>query len=107
MTLDYNYKEADSYEREMISYTVKHHIHGRIRLQIPLLKAMTMTELKALAEKISADNRPEGIKDISSNPLTGSVTITYDPSVIDIKAYIKDLASSEELQHLTLQGRGK
>jgi hypothetical protein len=90
----------------MIFYTVKHHIHGRIRVHIPLLKSMTMPELKSLAEKISGDKRPEGIKDISANPLTGSVTITYDPSAIDINAYIKDLALSEELQHLTMPGKG-
>ncbi|RJR22805.1 MAG: hypothetical protein C4581_00420 [Nitrospiraceae bacterium] len=70
-----------------------------------MLKSMTMAELKVLAEKISADNRSEGIKDISANPLTGSITIMYDPSAIDIYAYIKDLAASEELHHLTLRGR--
>jgi Heavy metal associated domain 2 len=63
----------------MIPYAVKHHIPGRIRIEIPLLKKMAFTDLKRLADRISSGGRPQGIRNISANPLTGRVTINYDP----------------------------
>jgi len=89
--------------KRMISYSVKHHIRGRIRIEVPLLKKMTPAELKKLAGTISTGPRAKGIKDISANPLTGSITITYDPVTVDIKSFIRDLASVEEARHLALQ----
>jgi cell division protein FtsX len=89
----------------MISYILKCHTPGKIRIKIPLLKSMTLTGLKALAERLSEHYGHEGIIDISANPLTGSVTITYDPAKINITAYIRDVASSREVQHLILQDR--
>ncbi len=34
----------------MIQYAVKDHVPGRIRIEIPLLKKMALTDLKRLAD---------------------------------------------------------
>jgi hypothetical protein len=78
----------------MIPYAVKQHIPGRIRIEIPLLKRMAFTDLKRLADSISAGARPQGIRNISANPLTGRVTINYDPVSIDIMDYLRVMAAT-------------
>jgi hypothetical protein len=81
-------------EEYMVPYAVKQHIPGRIRIEIPLLKKMTFTDLKLLADRISRGGRPRGIRDISANPLTGRVTISYDPVSIDITEYLSVMAAT-------------
>ncbi|MFQ3574316.1 MAG: HMA2 domain-containing protein, partial [Thermodesulfovibrionales bacterium] len=68
----------------MIKYTIKHHVRGRIRIEIPILRNVPLSRLKGL----SALQLPEGIKEIKPNPFSGSVVITYEPSKIDIEAYL-------------------
>jgi hypothetical protein len=78
----------------MVPYAVKQHIPGRIRIEIPLLKKMAFADLKRLANRISTGGRPQGIRDISANPLTGRVTISYDPVSIDIMEYLRVMAAT-------------
>jgi hypothetical protein len=78
----------------MIAYAVKQHIPGRIRIEIPLLKKMAFTDLKRLADRISSGGRPRGIRDISANPLTGRVTIRYNPISIDIMECLSVMAAT-------------
>jgi hypothetical protein len=88
----------------MISYFIKHHIRGRIRIEVPLLKKMTPAELKKLADTISIEPRPKGIKGISANPLTGSVTIRYDADALDIMAYLSHMVTNKEILNIVRQG---
>jgi hypothetical protein len=88
----------------MIAYTIKHHVPGRIRIEIPGLKKMTMEELKRLADVVTRVWRIEGIRDISANPVTGSMTIKYDPAVIDIMAYLSDMAADQEINNFIKKG---
>jgi hypothetical protein len=81
-------------KKYMIPYAVTHHIPGRIRIQIPLLKKMKLTDLKRVAYRISTGGRPQGIRNISANPLTGRVTINYDPVSIDIMEYLRAMAAT-------------
>jgi hypothetical protein len=81
-------------EQYMIPFAVKQHIPGRIRIEIPLLKRMAFTDLKRLANRISAGAHPQGIRNIRANPLTGRVTINYDPVSIDIMDYLKVMAAT-------------
>jgi hypothetical protein len=77
----------------MIPYAVKDHVPGRIRIEMPLLKKMALTDLKRLADRISAGGRPRGVRNISANPLTGRVTINYDPVSVDIMEYLRAMAA--------------
>jgi hypothetical protein len=70
----------------MIAYKIIHHTPGRIRLEVPSIKQLSVAALK----RLSAISIPNGIKDIRANPITGSVVITYDPVDIDIIKYIND-----------------
>lgn len=88
----------------MISYYVKHHISGRIRIEVPLLRNMTLSALKKLADKIDRESHPQGIKDISANPLTASIIIKYDADVLDIMAYLNQLVTNKEIQNIVGQG---
>ncbi len=80
----------------MISYAIKHHIKGRIKVHIPALKKISIKKLYGLA----SIELPEGIKDVSPNPLTGNVVINYDPSRIDIETFLDSLATREEIIRL-------
>jgi len=88
----------------MIAYTIKHQVPGRIRIEIPGLKKMAMEELKRLADIVTLGWRIEGIRNFSANPVTGSVTINYDPSAVDITAYLNDMASDEKIKTLIMKG---
>jgi hypothetical protein len=80
----------------MINYTIKDHRPGRIKVHIPIIKRLSLKELYSLADM----DIPSGIKDITPNPLTGNVIITYDPSLIDIEGFISSLASDERILRL-------
>ncbi|MEW5744565.1 MAG: HMA2 domain-containing protein [Nitrospirota bacterium] len=78
----------------MIAYTVVHHVPGRIRIEIPMLKRLSLPDLR----KLSTIPTPSGVKGVRANPITGSLTIIYDPQSIDIVAYIARIASGSDLQ---------
>jgi hypothetical protein len=80
----------------MISYKIAHHIPGRIRIEIPALKKISIALLKNMA----AIPIPDGILDISPNPFTGSIVILYEPNEIDIVEYIRNMAASSEIQKI-------
>ena len=88
----------------MTGYAIKHHLPGRIRIDIPELKKMSGEELKRLADVLTRVWRIKGIRYFSANPVTGSVTITYDPAVIDIMVYLNDMASDEKIQTFMRKG---
>ncbi|WP_333654481.1 HMA2 domain-containing protein [Dissulfurispira sp.] len=84
----------------MISYRIIHHIPGRIRIEVPAIKNLSISSLLQMSKQFSAIPIPEGIKDIRPNPFSGSIVITYIPEKIDIIEYLKDIASSIEMQKL-------
>ncbi|MBF0505411.1 MAG: hypothetical protein HQL09_01125 [Nitrospirae bacterium] len=84
----------------MIEYKVVHHVPGRIRLHVPIIRKLSVSTLR----KLSTLPVPEGVKDISANPITGSLVITYDPQHVDIMKYVKAMVTNEEV--LTTIGTG-
>lgn len=88
----------------MIAYTIKHHVPGRIRIEIPGLKKMAMTELKRFADDVTRVWEIEGIRNFSASTVTGSVMIKYDPAVIDIKAYLSEMAADREINDFIKKG---
>ena len=88
----------------MIAYTIKHHVPGRIRIEVPGLKKMAMAELKRFADDVTRVWEIEGIWNFSASPVTGSVMIKYDPAVIDIKAYLSEMAADQEINNFIKKG---
>jgi len=84
----------------MVEYEVMHHVPGRIRLHVPIIRKLPVSTLK----KLSTLPVPEGVKDVSANPITGSLVITYDPQRVDIMKYVKEMVTNEEV--LTIIGAG-
>ncbi|MBZ0158470.1 MAG: hypothetical protein K8I29_19910 [Alphaproteobacteria bacterium] len=81
----------------MIEYSIKHHIPGRIRIEVPLLKDLSLPDLQKLFHLLSTFPVPLGIKGMRPNPLSCSLVIEYDPKLIDIHEYIRKVASSREM----------
>ena len=77
----------------MINYRVVHHVPGRIRVQVPIIKKLSVATLK----KLAGLPIPEGIKDVRANPVTGSLVITYDPDHFDIEKYLKKMMADSEI----------
>lgn len=78
----------------MIAYTVKHHVPGRIRIEAPIIKGLTVQNLKRLAHI----HIPDGIKNVRPNPFTGSIVIEYEPLKINIIEYLQSIISNPEIQ---------
>ncbi len=84
----------------MISYNVIHHIPGRIRIEVPLIKALSTANLLELSRHFSNIPIPDGIKEVRPSLFSTSVVIIYEPGKIDIMEYIKNMASGIEMQKL-------
>jgi hypothetical protein len=84
----------------MISYKIMHHIPGRIRIEVPFIKTLSTANLLELSGYLSAMPIPEGIKEVRPSLFSASVVITYETGKIDIVEYIKNMASSIEIQKL-------
>lgn len=84
----------------MITYKIIHHIPGRIRIEVPAIKNLSISELLQMSKQFSSAFAPEGIDDIRPNPFSGSIVITYKPEKVNIVEYLKDIASSREMQKL-------
>jgi hypothetical protein len=84
----------------MIQYKILHHVPGRIRIEVPSIKGLSIKVLNRLSGIIV----PCGIEDIRPNPLTGSLLIKYDPDRINIIAYLKDMASSDKIKSIINKG---
>jgi hypothetical protein len=78
----------------MITCIVKHHIPGRIRIEAPVIKGLSIEILKKLAHI----QIPDGIKNVKPNPLTGSIVIEYEPLKINIMEYLQSIISDAEIQ---------
>ena len=87
----------------MLRFTIVHHIPGRIRIEVPILKCLSPADLLELSKLLGSPEglgrlpTPSAIQDVRANPLTGSLVIRYDPKAIDILAYLTELASHEAL----------
>ncbi len=77
----------------MVSYIVKHHIPGRIRIEIPLLRKVPSKELR----KLSDIAVPEGVTNLRVNPLNGNIIITYDQKMIDILKWLNTMATDSRI----------
>ncbi|MGQ3686196.1 MAG: HMA2 domain-containing protein [Candidatus Loosdrechtia sp.] len=89
----------------MISYDIIHHIPGRIRLRVPLIKKLvTARNLPDHIKKLSFFYIPAGIKDIKVSIFAGSLLITYEPKEVDIMEFIQttldSISSNEEIHKL-------
>lgn len=89
----------------MIAYDIVHHIAGRIRLKVPLIrKLVTARNLPEHIKNLSFISIPSGIKDIRANPFAGSLVITYEPDEIDVLEFIKStidsLSTNAEIQKI-------
>ena len=78
----------------MVSYKILHHVPGRIRIAVPLLKKLSFSALAELASIPLAD----GILAVEPNFLSRNLVIKYDPEKIDILAYLLTMASHPEIE---------
>jgi hypothetical protein len=84
----------------MISYKIMHHTPGRIRIEVPTIKNLSMSRLLQISKQFSSISLPEGIESINPNPFSGSIVITYKPEKINIIEYLKEIVFSAEIQSL-------
>ena len=83
----------------MVPYKILHHIPGRIRVAVPLLKKLPLVALTKLASIPLAD----GIIAVEPNYLSLNLVIKYDPKKIDILQYFQTMASHPEIEK-TIKG---
>lgn len=79
---------------KVITFKIIHHVPGRIRIEVPAMRGLSVRTLK----RLSFIPIPAGIKDVRPNPVNGSLVIKYDHEKIDIIKYIEDVVSSKEIQ---------
>lgn len=89
----------------MITYDIVHHITGRIRLKVPLIRKLVMARnVPDHIKNLSFISIPSGIKDIRANPFAGSLVIVYEPKEVDVMEFIQSaldaLSSNAEIQKL-------
>jgi hypothetical protein len=89
----------------MIAYDIVHHIAGRIRLKVPLIRKLVFAKnIPDHIKDLSFISLPSGIKDIRANPFAGSLVITYEPDEIDVLEFIKvtfdSISSNAEIQKI-------
>jgi len=89
----------------VITYDIVHHIAGRIRLKVPLIKKLVRARnLPDHIKNLSFISLPSGIKDIRANPFVGSLVIVYEPKEVDVIEFIKttfdSLSSNAEIQKI-------
>lgn len=66
-----------------------HHVPGRLRVRIPALRnnGVKIDEVKGLLHV-------NGSRNVAVNPLTGSVTVTYDPAIVRAEELLYRLKSA-------------
>ena len=90
----------------MVTYIVKHHIPGFLRLEIPILRELSALRLDKETKAVRSLPVLRGIRDIAVKPRNCIVDIEYDPVIIDIKDYIEDMASIvETLDYVILNSK--
>ena len=85
----------------MLSYEIAHHVPGRIRIKVPILKKLSLSALLELA----AIPFEAGILDVQPNPITSSLVIYYDPRKIDILEYLETVASNSKIEEIIRNDR--
>jgi hypothetical protein len=88
-----------------IPYRILYHNKGYIRLEVPVIRRLSLTYLFKNFRKAQPFPVPSGIKNFYVNPLTGSIVITYKPDDIDILAYIESMASSRDVREIVQGGK--
>jgi len=88
-----------------IPYRILYHDKGYIRLEVPIIRRLSLTYLFENFSKAHQFPIPSGIKNFYINPLTGSIVITYKPDDIDILAYIDKMASSPDIREIVQGGK--
>jgi hypothetical protein len=88
-----------------ISYRMLYHGKGYIRLEVPVIRRLSLTYLFENLRKAHPFPVPTGIKNFYVNPLTGSIVITYKPDDIDILEYIGRMASSPDIREIIQGGK--
>ncbi len=89
----------------MIAYDIVHHIAGRIRLKVPLIRKLVLAKnIPDHIKDLSFISLPSGIKDIRANPFAGSLVIIYEPEEVDVIEFIKttfdSISSNAEIQKI-------
>ena len=80
-----------------------HHIPGRLRIRIPALKN-NPDRIEHVKETLSLD----GTTSFDANPLTGSVTVTYDPELLtrkDLLDLLKEKGYYNEYHSTTMDAQ--
>ena len=85
-------------ENSAIFYKILFHTRGYIRLEVPVLKRLSLAYLYKHYRK--APPFPAGIKNVHVNPLTGSMVIAYEPDSIDILEYLKNVVSNSDMNSI-------
>ena len=78
----------------MVHYKILHHVPGRIRIAVPLLKKLPFSTLTELTSIPLAD----GILAVEPNFLSLNLVIKYDPKKINILDYLRTMASHPEIE---------
>lgn len=79
----------------MIAYDIVHHIAGRIRLKVPLIRKLVFAKnVPDHIKDLSFISLPSGIKDVRANPFAGSLVITYEPDEVDVMEFIQTTVAS-------------
>lgn len=76
----------------MITYIIKHHVPGQIRLDVPVLRKIAEYRLKKVSKAVTRLPVFTGIRDFTVNLGNGSVAIEYDAEVVDIIDYLEDMS---------------
>jgi hypothetical protein len=78
----------------VVSYKILHHVAGRTRISVPVLKNLPLCTLTKLASIPVAD----GILAVEPNFLSRNIMIKCDPMKIDILDYLRTMASHPEFE---------
>ena len=76
-----------------------HHVPGRLRVRVPSVKG-NAGEASSLEKRIRSQR---GVKDVQTNPLTGSVLVHYDPVITTVSTLSQIMlcsAAAEPLQRI-------
>ena len=78
----------------MLHYRVIHHVPGRIRIEVPCIKKLSLSGLTQLS-KIPLN---PGIRGVRPGLIAGTLIVTYDPHAVDILSFLQQIASHPEVE---------
>lgn len=88
-----------NHSRKRLNYV--HHIPGRLRVRSAEIRG---NERGAQAAKAAIGSLP-GVKSVEANPLTGSITVLYDPKATDAEAVLGSLRHHGYTAHARIPER--